>query len=493
MLECSFDPGEIFDGGPYRFWASVNIGLGSDQGTSFERRRVLNAAGDQDGSVSAAAAALFISVSVSVMSSGQPAEQVEKVGRDTDIVRRTFSTWLASAESGTGARYRTAKQLLSSTQAFVPSTHILTPKQLSAFLLTESSGSPRIEVDKKISPYKFKIYLPGESKPDYNLTTISRYRLNTLQTKAADLAATVRAQQSVIEALRADAAAHAELKTQSHMEDNDTQLRGLLEAAKSTNAELTQRLGRYDAFERVCASVGENPSTGAIAGLKEHSAVMRHASAEYLTTAPGLHVREVSYLMALGATAVLSNLRLPVSSDVIAAVTPSRDFVVRSVRDAGSMQLDSVANELEGGCTGGGYYFSDHGNNGGKTSGSDLLVEGVVAWDLKVDKAIKRFADSAKTEKGGADVFGRSKQTKRRLGIKKFLGVGSDAAANMSKGFFAKAQAEWAKFIFLACWLHIMNLILMTAYYAGFGDEERGACSALRLAFMVPYLVDRCK
>jgi hypothetical protein len=58
----------------------------------------------------------------------------------------------------------------------------------------------------------------------------------------------------------------------------------------------------------------------------------------------------------------------------------------------------------------------------------------------------------------------------------------------MKAGFVGNMRDFYGSFVFIGCTLHILNLVLMNSYFAAFGKQEKGVCSALRLSFLVHYL-----
>lgn len=75
--------------------------------------------------------------------------------------------------------------------------------------------------------------------------------------------------------------------------------------------------------------------------------------------------------------------------------------------------------------------------------------------------------------------------------MRKWAGSCTDSAAVVLSGVAAEMEKDWAEFIAGGCVLHILNLILCNSYIAAFGEEEWGVCSALRLGFMVNYMMTK--
>ena len=91
-------------------------------------------------------------------------------------------------------------------------------------------------------------------------------------------------------------------------------------------------------------------------------------------------------------------------------------------------------------------------------------------------------------ERGGEAIAQSIVDDGKRIGIFEWFGSCTDSAADCIKGIVKEMRARFSAFIAAACFLHVMNLVLVNSYLAAFGDEERGVCSALRIGYMMSYL-----
>lgn len=92
--------------------------------------------------------------------------------------------------------------------------------------------------------------------------------------------------------------------------------------------------------------------------------------------------------------------------------------------------------------------------------------------------------------KGGGDKIAQGVQVDLdRFFITNVGGSATDNASDVRIGFVRAMQLKHPFFIPIGCLLHVFNLMLMCSIHASFGKAAMGVCSALRLAYVVPYLM----
>ena len=90
--------------------------------------------------------------------------------------------------------------------------------------------------------------------------------------------------------------------------------------------------------------------------------------------------------------------------------------------------------------------------------------------------------------RGGSNIAQSTVDDGKRVGIFEWFGSCTDSASDCIKGMVNDMKTRFPSFVAAACFLHVMNLVLVNSYLAAFGDEERGVCSALRIGYMMSYL-----
>ena len=131
------------------------------------------------------------------------------------------------------------------------------------------------------------------------------------------------------------------------------------------------------------------------------------------------------------------------------------------------------------------FIVSDDGNSANNKNTYNIICGYLQGKILKIN------ASGAPSGSDAAAIAGSIKADGRRLGVRKWAGSCTDSAAVVLSGVAAEMAKDWAEFISGGCVLHILNLILCNSYIAAFGDEEWGVCSALRLGFMVHYMMTK--
>ena len=133
------------------------------------------------------------------------------------------------------------------------------------------------------------------------------------------------------------------------------------------------------------------------------------------------------------------------------------------------------------------FSINDAGNNGKHKLTYRLLV----GYD-HIDNCIFCNLGGADEIDGGGDNIGKAVigdlKLYREPDIK---GSCTDSASDVISGFVKYMEPRYPGFIGVGCTLHIMNLVLVNAYVAAFGDEDMEKNSALRLGFLVSYLQNK--
>jgi hypothetical protein len=68
-------------------------------------------------------------------------------------------------------------------------------------------------------------------------------------------------------------------------------------------------------------------------------------------------------------------------------------------------------------------------------------------------------------------------------------GQATDNASDVSVTCAKVLKLKYLGFVANGCVLHVNNLTLMNAYHSTFGFEEMGVCSALRVGYIMNYLM----
>lgn len=214
---------------------------------------------------------------------------------------------------------------------------------------------------------------------------------------------------------------------------------------------------------------------------------MKAAFFEVKAFAPALSLRKLPKVAMLLSIAVVACLGLShiATDEMIVDAVPCKNTVGGWITEMGSLTETTVLHEL--GDIKGCYWLNDHGNKAGR----DMLVQLFSWWDPVRKCVMVRFADNAIAGKSSEEVAANLLQVMRRMGISVLLGTITDNAANALSGLVGVLRNTYPRCHAMGCWLHVMNLVLMAAYYKAFGDEERGVNSALRNAYVTPYLLDR--
>ena len=107
---------------------------------------------------------------------------------------------------------------------------------------------------------------------------------------------------------------------------------------------------------------------------------------------------------------------------------------------------------------------------------------------------VQNWMLSAQATTGGGPAIAHAVRTDgRRVGLHRWGGCTVDNASEMKNGFVSDMRTLFPFFVFIGCTLHILNLVLMNAYFTAYGKDEIGKCSALRVAFMLHYLQQKFK
>ena len=105
---------------------------------------------------------------------------------------------------------------------------------------------------------------------------------------------------------------------------------------------------------------------------------------------------------------------------------------------------------------------------------------------------IKKITSSAARSGNKATHIAQSiKDDGERLNVQLWGGSCTDSAATVLSGVAAEMQKDWENFLAIGCVLHILNLVLCNSYIAAFGGDAMGVLSALRLGFMVNYMMTK--
>ena len=407
------------------------------------------------------------------------AEEVAVVGTDRDICRETLEHWFNSDAAECTQARRPAYFIASVNEAGRDLGHTLVDinaRQIGAFLRTVAEKAEDLDDRRRVSvedgrQASFKIAPPGEQSrklpSDYKKVVVDKRMLERLK-KARD------------EGRVAIAGAAAAAASIAQLTDTVATLRALV-FSMAAELDTLKQGGIVPPLPPPPA-----PPPPAPPPSEERCLALKAAFYEVKSISPDMSFRNMPIIAALFTVGVLNQMGLGhfASLASIVSAIPCPSSVASWMIQIGNLSETTFLNEL--GEIDGAYMLNDHGNKKGR----EMLVELFAFWSKKEKKLKVVFADNGVTDKSSAAVKARMMKTMRRMGIKTLLGTCTDSAANAISGLVNELLPHFPGMNTTGCLLHIINLILMNAYFAGFGDEERGENSALRLAFMVPYLVN---
>ena len=134
------------------------------------------------------------------------------------------------------------------------------------------------------------------------------------------------------------------------------------------------------------------------------------------------------------------------------------------------------------------FALSDKGDQKAGTSKNALTHNMVAGFNHSTGAPYLVHMGAQEIERGGEAIAQSIVDDGKRIGIFEWFGSCTDSAADCIKGMVKEMRSRFSSFIAAACFLHVMNLVLVNSYLAAFGDEERGVCSALRIEYMMSYL-----
>ena len=134
------------------------------------------------------------------------------------------------------------------------------------------------------------------------------------------------------------------------------------------------------------------------------------------------------------------------------------------------------------------FALSDKGDQKAGTSKNALTHNMVAGFNHSTGAPYLVHMGAQEIERGGEAIAQSIVDDGKRIGIFEWFGSCTDSAADCIKGMVKEMRSRFSSFIAAACFLHVMNLVLVNSYLAAFGDEERGVCSALRIGYMMSYL-----
>ena len=135
------------------------------------------------------------------------------------------------------------------------------------------------------------------------------------------------------------------------------------------------------------------------------------------------------------------------------------------------------------------FALSDKGDQAAGTSKNALTHNMATGYDHATGAPWGPVHLSAmEIERGGAAIAQSIVDDGKRVGVFEWFGSCTDSASDCIKGMVKEMSSRFPSFVEAACFLHVLNLVLVNPYLAAFGDEERGVCSALRIGYMMSYL-----
>ena len=134
------------------------------------------------------------------------------------------------------------------------------------------------------------------------------------------------------------------------------------------------------------------------------------------------------------------------------------------------------------------FALSDKGDQKAGTSKNALTHNMVAGYHHPTGTPYLRHMNASQLGRGGPEIAQSIVDDGKRIGIFEWFGSCTDSASDCIKGMVKNMESRFPSFVAAACFLHIMNLVLVNSYLASFGDEERGVCSALRIGYMMSYL-----
>ena len=400
-------------------------------------------------------------------------DPMEEYPMETEGERKqaALAQWWASPAATTRGSSSEARHLASVVNTSIAesgSTLSVSAAAVSLFLKQMESGGGRdakrvaveTEGEGKKKSTRFVVAPPPIARKNPWETSIDSRRLARLETKAAELKVAVK-EIGVLEERVAELEGDAQ-RANAH--------------AGAANGEVLKK----------AAKDGKAIAAGKVVG-GARSLELKVAVAEIKAICPGVSFNQLPMIMGvlmLGFVAQLGLVDL-VPLEVIASVIPSPSIIGSWVTECGELSEYLLLEER--GNIRGAYASNDHGDKGGK----ELLVEIYTFWDHEAGRAAQFHASCAETGKDADAVRARMLSTMARFEIDMLFGTCTDSATSAISGLVKALRVDYPNMNAVGCWLHILSLMLLGGIYAGFGEEERGKCSALRIAFMCPYLINK--
>ena len=172
---------------------------------------------------------------------------------------------------------------------------------------------------------------------------------------------------------------------------------------------------------------------------------------------------------------------VPPLGDVLKVVPTALDPILRSCEeyDAVLLEKDAAKSIVEV------FSINDAGNNAGKKITCFIFV----GYDHVNDCVWERVYSAEAVAGGGKKTAEYVLEHLKEIGDIKCAGSATDNASDVIKTFVAAMKVEFPDFVEVGCTLHILNLILMNSYHSTFGFEQMGVPSALRVGFIINYLM----
>ena len=253
---------------------------------------------------------------------------------------------------------------------------------------------------------------------------------------------------------------------------------------KRTAAKLEARSTELKKLEKMEVATASDRSSPAKKSVQVHETTIGHAlhfrEALLLTQSSQRKFPQAVFLIA---RSVLKELKLDglVSDERILQVIPT-DYktLLEKCQRTDEMLLKMDLEERVDAV----FSVNDAGNTGKRKVTYRLLV----GYDHKDDCVKQVTAGADEVAAGGEHIADAVTDDLELLGNPEVVGSCTDSALDVISKFVEFMTSKHPGFLAVGCLLHIMNLVLMNAYLATFGDEEMGVNSALRIGFMCHYL-----
>ena len=399
---------------------------------------------------------------------------VEKVGSHGDAARRAYAAWAASLQADTRrekGNAMTAKQIL----PLVLAAHRALVDDLDAQLDISAKGlSDMLAASARADPQRFM-----------KLDKPVRYRVVPIQSFLE--VKTLPSNKGLYD--------RRAVKRLKEAKAENKELRAEVDEGRRAAARDQRLIGRLQAVEKKLAAKSAGPRTeerpevdpSKLYGTRfEHSQHFKVLMRDAMACMPGASMRQWSRMAAYIARAFAHDARnQTLTPELIVRMMPCKDTLSSWQDEQGDVDDYKLAQRLQKFAEGF-YEVADAGNK----KGIKMNFESVAFFDFDIKCVDFQFANNNNDGGGGKESAIAVQKTAGRFRTRA-IGSGTDSAGDVLVTMVKEMRAICPGFVAAACFLHVLNAILMNSYMESFGDEMMGIPGALRRGFLTAYLIDK--